>query len=284
MMAMCCCAVCGFPRIFVVCFYIRRNIIMFREEPEPALPLSYIGAHLFSSLMGFGDRQIARIRGMVEYSSRPPTAAASHRVGRNRSKYYMPSLLAALLPFLPLSASFEPSSHNALSVPRHSHRGYAMVASPDDGNGMDDECDRRHHRDRKRFIIASAFAVAPYFGCWSWDPRAGPITTTTVMSMSSSPPAAYALQERNEALCNTGFFTNVGAWYCTDIGNIGDEGKSKALSDEAEARVDSLMSKFDLDDGDIGGGTTKGENGRANVKGIHENGDTAKVGTGSTSF
>lgn len=194
----------------------------------------------------------------------------------------MPSLILALLPFLPLSASFEQSRRNALSVPRHSQRGHALVASSEDGNDVIDD-DRRHHRDRRRFVIASAFAIAPYFGCWSWDPRAGPITTMTMMMSPSSPPPAYALQERNEALCNTGFFTNVGAWYCTDIGNIGDEGKSKALSDEAEARVDSLMSKFDLDDRDVGGGTTKGGNGRANGKGIHENDDTAKVGTGYTS-
>ena len=37
----------------------------------------------------------------------------------------------------------------------------------------------------------------------------------------------------------------------TDIGNIGDEGKSKPISVEAEASVDSLMSKFNIDDGDF---------------------------------
>ncbi|EJK69596.1 hypothetical protein THAOC_09130 [Thalassiosira oceanica] len=58
---------------------------------------------------------------------------------------------------------------------------------------------------------------------------------------------AFALKERNEALCSTGFFTNVGAWYCTDIGNIGDEGKSKDLSKEAETTIDSLMGKFEGD-------------------------------------
>lgn len=62
------------------------------------------------------------------------------------------------------------------------------------------------------------------------------------------PPPAYALKEKNAVLCNTGFFTNVGAWYCTDIGNIGDEGQVKPLSKNDEASVDSLMSKFDFDD------------------------------------
>ena len=32
--------------------------------------------------------------------------------------------------------------------------------------------------------------------------------------------------------------------YRIDIGNIGDEGKSKPMSREAESSVDSLMSKF----------------------------------------
>ncbi len=70
------------------------------------------------------------------------------------------------------------------------------------------------------------------------------------------PLAAHALQEKNKVLYTTGFFTNVGAWYCMDIGNIGDEGKSKGLSNEAEARVDLLMSKFDFDDRDFGVGAT----------------------------
>ena len=49
-------------------------------------------------------------------------------------------------------------------------------------------------------------------------------------------------------LCGTGFFTNVGAWYCTDIGNIGDEGSSKPLSKQEASSVDSLMSKFNFED------------------------------------
>ena len=40
-------------------------------------------------------------------------------------------------------------------------------------------------------------------------------------------------------------------WQGTDIGNIGDEGKSKPISVEAESSVDSLMSKFNIDDGDF---------------------------------
>ena len=47
-------------------------------------------------------------------------------------------------------------------------------------------------------------------------------------------------------------------WQGTDIGNIGDEGKSKPISVEAEASVDSLMSKFNIDDGDFSDDTIDG--------------------------
>ena len=72
------------------------------------------------------------------------------------------------------------------------------------------------------------------------------------------PPPAYALKEKNEVLCNTGFFTNVGAWYCTDIGNIGDEGASTPLNKKDEASVDSLMSKFNFDDSSTTEGDSSG--------------------------
>lgn len=95
----------------------------------------------------------------------------------------------------------------------------------------DSSCATQH--DCKRFAIAATLAIAPFMG---WEAH-NPIMV---------PPPAHALLEKNEILCNTGFFTNVGAWYCTDIGNIGDEGKPKPLSEDAETSVDSLISKFDL--------------------------------------
>lgn len=61
------------------------------------------------------------------------------------------------------------------------------------------------------------------------------------------PDMANAVKERNEALCSTGFFTNIAQWYCTDIGDISDEGIGKSLSQGQEASVDSLMSKFDIE-------------------------------------
>ena len=81
---------------------------------------------------------------------------------------------------------------------------------------------------------------------WSIGRRRAVASAASLLALHAlSVQPAFALKERNEALCSTGFFTNVGAWYCTDIGNIGDEGKSKDLSPEAESAVDSLMSKFD---------------------------------------
>lgn len=60
--------------------------------------------------------------------------------------------------------------------------------------------------------------------------------------------SAMALKPNNEALCGTGFFTNIAQYKCTDIGDISDEGQSRKTTAEEESRLDGLMSKFgDLD-------------------------------------
>lgn len=64
--------------------------------------------------------------------------------------------------------------------------------------------------------------------------------------MVSVPPPAEAVKERNEALCNTGFFTNIAQYRCTPVGNIWDEGQKTSLSVEEEGATDSLLSKFNL--------------------------------------
>jgi hypothetical protein len=43
---------------------------------------------------------------------------------------------------------------------------------------------------------------------------------------------AQAVKPRNEMLCGTGFFTNIWQYKCTDLGDIEDEGKIKAMSAE----------------------------------------------------
>merc|ERR1712157_11747 len=67
-------------------------------------------------------------------------------------------------------------------------------------------------------------------------------TTTT-----AQPQPANAVRERNDQLCNTGFFTNIAQWYCTEFGDISDEGVGKNLSDSQESTTDSLMSKLNFD-------------------------------------
>lgn len=142
-------------------------------------------------------------------------------------------LLLALMPVL--STSFILSPVSKLSLQRSI---ISLSAIDDDNNSCNPS---QQDANISRYIVASILAISPFL---SWDIHKSP---TSIML----PPSAYALQERNEALCNTGFFTNVGAWYCTDIGNIGDEGKSKPISEESVASVDSLMSKFNIDDGDF---------------------------------
>lgn len=60
-------------------------------------------------------------------------------------------------------------------------------------------------------------------------------------------PAANALQERNDALCGTGFYTNIWQYKCTVVGDIEDEGIPKDLSAEDQGTVDSLMSKLNIE-------------------------------------
>ncbi|CAJ1899893.1 unnamed protein product [Cylindrotheca closterium] len=55
---------------------------------------------------------------------------------------------------------------------------------------------------------------------------------------------ALALKERNEALCGTGFFTNIAQYMCTDIGDISDEGKSRKVTDSELSSMDSLLGKL----------------------------------------
>ena len=145
-------------------------------------------------------------------------------------------MLSVALLFVPFSASFTLRQLLPLVSYSSPHGTGTSVAHVFDGDGNDNSDNYNNH---KRFIIASTLAIIPFLG-WNYQ------TPTIIM-----PPTANAVQEKNEVLCNTGFFTNVGAWYCTDIGNIGDEGKSKPMSGEAESSVDSLMSKFDLDGGDV---------------------------------
>ena len=57
--------------------------------------------------------------------------------------------------------------------------------------------------------------------------------------------ANAVVDERNELLCGTGFFTNIYQYKCTEIGDIENEGKSKDLSSSELSSVSSLMDKLE---------------------------------------
>jgi hypothetical protein len=101
---------------------------------------------------------------------------------------------------------------------------------------------------------------------------------TLLLASSFDVKPAFALKERNEALCSTGFFTNIGklsrtivglprllllkqsdlqsltAFYetaqylCTEIGDISDEGKSRKMSNEEIGSMESLLGKMGVGD------------------------------------
>lgn len=74
-------------------------------------------------------------------------------------------------------------------------------------------------------------------------------SAATMLSFHAKP--ATALQPRNEALCGTGFFTNIALYKCTEIGDISDEGKSQPLSSLEEGSLQSLMGKLGMENVEI---------------------------------
>ena len=72
--------------------------------------------------------------------------------------------------------------------------------------------------------------------------------TTTVAALIGGGASAHAVQPRNEALCNTGLFEHFLEYRCTPLGNIQDEGQTKALSSQEQVTTDSLLSKLSLED------------------------------------
>jgi hypothetical protein len=115
----------------------------------------------------------------------------------------------------------------------------------------------RRRYSNEYFLLVVMF-LASISSIWAYTPqltRRGWMTTTQAVSiiftgtvLEPSPRSANALEKRNEALCGTGFFTNIAQYKCTEIGDISGDGKAKDLSSEEEASVDSLMGKLGLDD------------------------------------
>ena len=99
-----------------------------------------------------------------------------------------------------------------------------VVLSKNDDGGCGDERRLLLGKSRRSFLVQSMIMVATTCGTAVGD--------------------GHAIEPRNEALCSTGFFTNIAQYYCTDIGNISDEGKIKDLSTNQEMATDSLLSKL----------------------------------------
>ena len=60
--------------------------------------------------------------------------------------------------------------------------------------------------------------------------------------------SASALEERNEMLCGTGFFTNIAQYKCTEIWDISDEGKAKSVSEKELGSMGSLLQRMGIED------------------------------------
>lgn len=73
------------------------------------------------------------------------------------------------------------------------------------------------------------------------------VSSSVAAILAGSPISTEALQERNEALCGTGFFTNIALYKCTDIGDISDEGRPRSLSSYEQGSMQSLMDKMGVD-------------------------------------
>lgn len=68
-----------------------------------------------------------------------------------------------------------------------------------------------------------------------------------ILIASASAAPARALQEKNEGLCGTGFFTHYMEYRCTDIGDISDDGKVTDLTESERTKTDALLTKLHLD-------------------------------------
>ena len=189
-----------------------------------------------------GSREM-EVETMTNPSIKPGYVSVSTSTMRLSPRPHIPWLMLLVLMIISFATSF--TSYSSI-IGRISTT--ALSANASDGD--------RHHRRNKVFIIAASTVAVPLLCSLDFisitDRSPAPILPMIY------PPAAHAIQAKNEALCNTGFFTNVGAWYCTDIGNIGDEGKPTPMSVNSESSVNSLMSKFNIDGVIIGDETTVG--------------------------
>jgi hypothetical protein len=123
---------------------------------------------------------------------------------------------------------------------------------------------RRHPIPFLLMAIALLLQVMGEVSAWSSPQSKTPISTSatsrrsffvgaawfTSVGLLGGASEAQAVKPRNEMLCGTGFFTNIWQYKCTDLGDIEDEGKIKAMSAEEETKMDSLMGKLSMGGGE----------------------------------
>ena len=122
----------------------------------------------------------------------------------------------------------------------------------------------------KSMAVSAKASIATGLLLATWSFGTPPTTTNTPSSISQLLPipvssvlssvfVANAVEERNELLCGTGFFTNIYQYKCTEIGDIEKDGKSRDLSSEELSSVSSLMDKLDI--GTSGSGSESSDSG-----------------------
>ena len=77
------------------------------------------------------------------------------------------------------------------------------------------------------------------------------LTILASSSIFSNPSSAFALKQKNDVLCGTGFFEHIYEYKCTSIGDIEDEGVSKELSRAETGVTDNLIGKLGFDTDDV---------------------------------
>lgn len=138
--------------------------------------------------------------------------------------------LAWAMLMLPIStnAFMTPSYSLQKTAPSLQGKQLHSVASSDRNQDEPEQLSNYNTSRRKMFQSISVFVAGS-------------------MGLMNHQEAAWAAQPRNEALCKTGFFTNIAQRMCTDIGDITEDGLSKDLTKSELGVTEGLLGKLNLD-------------------------------------
>jgi len=97
---------------------------------------------------------------------------------------------------------------------------------------------------RTAVVTSAAVATTTFLSGFDTTITSGFVGLPPQVVVLAGPPSAWAVQPKNEALCGTGFFTNIWEYRCTSIGDIGDVGRPGELTETEQSAADALLSKF----------------------------------------